>query len=84
MLENRLMSNEYRHVELLTEDVPQAVDNRTKANDQEQSFEPGETVSSTACRHGVALNLPYRWRRLLSEGGTAAVDLTSRWSALRK
>jgi transposase len=40
----------------------------------EQSFEPGETVSSTACRHGVAPNLLYRWHRLLSEGGAAAVD----------
>jgi Transposase and inactivated derivatives len=40
----------------------------------EQSFEPGETVSSAARRHGVAPNLLYRWRRLLSEGGAAAVD----------
>ncbi|GAA5620143.1 IS3 family transposase IS426 [Brucella sp. NBRC 13694] len=40
----------------------------------EQSFEPGETVSSTARRHGVGPNLLYRWRRLLSEGGAAAVD----------
>jgi len=39
-----------------------------------QSFEPDETISSTARRHGVAPNLPYRWRRLLSEGGAAAVD----------
>src|SRR5690606_7845666 len=39
----------------------------------EQSFEPGETASSTARRHGVAPNLLYRWRRLLSEGGAAAV-----------
>lgn len=36
--------------------------------------EPGETVSSAARRHGVAPNLLYRWRRLLSEGGAAAVD----------
>ena len=27
-----------------------------------------------ARRHGVAPNLLYRWRRLLSEGGAAAVD----------
>lgn len=40
----------------------------------EQSFEPGEMVSSTARRHGVAPNLLYRWRRLLSEGGAAAAD----------
>ncbi len=31
-------------------------------------------MSSAARRHGVAPNLLYRWRRLLSEGGAAAVD----------
>ncbi len=31
-------------------------------------------MSSVARRNGVAPNLLYRWRRLLSEGGTAAVD----------
>ncbi|KQW26428.1 transposase [Rhizobium sp. Root1240] len=62
------MSNEYRHVELLTGDV------RRRRTIIEQSFEPGETVSSAARRHGVAPNLLYRWRRLLSEGGAAAVD----------
>nr|WP_233282445.1 transposase [Agrobacterium tumefaciens] len=40
----------------------------------EQSSKLGETVSSTARRHGVAPNFLYRWRRLLSEGGAAAVD----------
>jgi transposase len=39
----------------------------------EESVAPGETVSSTARRHGVAPNLLYRWRRLMSEGGAAAV-----------
>jgi len=69
------MSNDYRHVELLTGDVRR----RRWTTEQmltiiEQSFEPGETVSSTDRRHGVAPNLLYRWRRLLSEGGAAAVD----------
>lgn len=61
--------------------IKRRVDDRTRedATEQkltiiEQSFEPGETVSSTARRHGVAPNLLYRWRRLLSEGGAAAVD----------
>ncbi|WDZ80944.1 IS3 family transposase (plasmid) [Ensifer adhaerens] len=40
----------------------------------EESYAPGETVSSAARRHGVAPNLLYRWRRLLSEGGAVAVD----------
>jgi transposase len=39
-----------------------------------EEFEPRETVSSTVRRHGVAPNLPYRRRRLLREGGAAAVD----------
>lgn len=40
----------------------------------EESFAPGETVSSVARRHGVGPNLLYRWRRLLSEGGAMAVS----------
>ncbi len=69
------MSNDYRHVELLTGDVRRRRwTTEQKLTIIEQSFEPGETVSSTARRHGVAPNLLYRWRRLLSEGGAAAVD----------
>lgn len=69
------MSNEYRHVELLTGDVRRRRwTTEQKLTVIEQSFEPGETVSSAARRHGVAPNLLYRWRRLLSEGGAAAVD----------
>ncbi len=40
----------------------------------EESMLPGESVSSTARRHGVAPNLLYRWRRLMSEGGATAVQ----------
>ncbi len=69
------MSNEYRHVELLTGDVRRRRwTTEQKLTIIEHSFEPGETVSSAARRHGVAPNLLYRWRRLLSEGGAAAVD----------
>ncbi|WCK25806.1 IS3 family transposase [Agrobacterium pusense] len=73
------MSNEYRHVELLTGDIRRRRwTTEQKLTIIEQSFEPGETVSSTARRHGVAPNLLYRWRRLLSEGGAAAVDSDER------
>ncbi len=39
----------------------------------EESFQSGETVSVVARRYGVAPNLLFRWRRLMSEGGAAAV-----------
>jgi len=74
MLEDRFMSNEYRHVELLTGDVRRRRwTTEQKLTIIEQSLEPGETVSSIARRHGVAPNV-CRWRKLLSEGGAAAVD----------
>ena len=43
----------------------------------EESFQPGETVSSVARRRGVAPNLLYRWRRLMTEGGAAAMNQLS-------
>jgi transposase len=43
------MSHEYRHVELLTEDVRRRRwPTEQKLTIIEESFEPGETVSSTA------------------------------------
>jgi len=35
---------------------------------------PGASVSEVARRNGVAPNLLFRWRRLMSEGGTVAVN----------
>lgn len=40
----------------------------------EESFASGESVSVVARRYGVAPNLLFRWRRLMSEGGAAAVS----------
>ena len=39
----------------------------------EESLVPGESVSAVARRNGVAPNLLFRWRRLMSEGGATAV-----------
>jgi transposase len=39
----------------------------------EESYEPGTSVSEVARRHGVAANLLFRWRKLLADGGAAAV-----------
>jgi transposase len=73
MLEDRIMSKEYRHVELMIGDVRRRRwTTERKLQIIEESYAPGETVSSTARRHGVAPNLLYR--RLLSEGGAMAVD----------
>jgi transposase len=69
------MSEDYQRIEVIT-GVARRRHWSTDAKLRiiEQSFEPGETVSSVARRNGVAPNLLYRWRRLLSEGGAAAVD----------
>ena len=68
------MPKEYRHVELLPGDVRRRRwITAQKLTIIELGFEPGETVSSAARCHGVAPNLLYRWRRLLSERDAAAV-----------
>jgi transposase len=68
------MSDEYQRIEVVTG----AARRRHWTTEQklciiEESFGPGETVSSVARRRGVAPNLLYRWRRLMNEGGVAAV-----------
>jgi len=40
----------------------------------EESFESDESISTVARRNGVAPNLLYRWRKLMSEGGSIAVS----------
>ena len=68
------MSEEYQRIEVITG----AARRRHWSTEQklriiEESFEPGETVSSVARRNGVAPNLLFRWRHLMSEGGVTAV-----------
>jgi transposase-like protein len=70
----QLMSDDYQRIELITGTARR----RRRTAEQklriiEASYAPGESVSSVARRHGVAPNLPYRWRRLMAEGGVAAV-----------
>ena len=68
------MSDDYQRIELITGTVRRRRwTTEQKLQIIEESFEPGETVSSVARRHGVAPNLLYRWRRLMSEGGVTAV-----------
>jgi transposase len=39
----------------------------------EETLLSGESISAVARLHGVAPNLLYRWRRLITEGGTEAI-----------
>ena len=39
---------------------------------------PGESISAVARCHGVAPNLLYRWRRLMTEGGAVAIEADDR------
>lgn len=68
------MTDEYQRIEVIT-GTPRR--RRWTAEQKlriiEESCAPGESVSSAARRHGVAPNLLYRWRRLMSEGGATAV-----------
>lgn len=68
------MADDYRRIELITGEARRRRwSTEQKLQIIEESFLPGETVSSVARRRGVAPNLLYRWRRLLTEGGAAAV-----------
>ena len=68
------MSDEYQRIELITGTARRR---RWSADEKlrivSESLENGETISSVARRNGVAANLLYRWRRLMSEGGAVAV-----------
>ena len=68
------MSEEYQRIEVITGRARRRRwSTEQKLRIIEESFEPRETMSSVARRHGVAPNLLFRWRRLMSEGGVAAV-----------
>jgi len=60
-------------------EVIQAVQRRRwtaaeKARMVEASSQPGMNVSYVARQHGVAPNLLFRWRKLMADGGKAALD----------
>jgi transposase len=72
--EHRLMSDEYRRIEVITGTARRrrwSVEEKLRILGE--SCEPGESVSVVARRNGVAPNLLYRWRRLMHQGGAAAV-----------
>ena len=68
------MADDYQRLEVITGSARRR---RWSAQEKlrivEETFASGETISSVARRNGVAANLLYRWRRLMTEGGTIAV-----------
>ena len=73
------MSDEYRRVEIITGTARRR---RWSTQDKlrmiKETLLPGESISVVARRHGVAPNLLYRWRRLMTEGGTVAIESDDR------
>lgn len=69
------MSDDYQRIEIITGTERRR---RWTAAEKlaivEETLLPGESVSAVAGRHGVAANLLYRWRRLMTEGGAVAVQ----------
>ena len=69
------MPDDYQRIEVITGSARRR---RWSAEEKlrivEETFVNGETISSVARRNGVAANLLYRWRRLMTEGGTIAVQ----------
>ena len=73
------MSEDYRRVEIITGTARRR---RWSTQDKlrmiEETLLPGESISAVARRHGVVPNLLYRWRRLMTEGGTVAIEADDR------
>ena len=69
------MSDDYQRIEIITGTARRRRWNSSeKLRIVEETLTGGDSVSAVARRHGVAPNLLYRWRRLMTEGGTVAVQ----------
>lgn len=69
------MSDDYQRIEIVTgTERRRRWTAAEKLGIVEETLLPGESVSAVARRHGVAANLLYRWRRLMTEGGAVAVQ----------
>ena len=75
MPKHRLMSDDYQRIEIITgTERRRRWTAAEKLRIVEETLTSGDSVSAVARRHGVAPNLLYRWRRLMTEGGTIAVQ----------
>jgi len=67
-------ANEYPAVELVTSVQRRRWTLVEKLRIVEESSRPGMSVSYVARKHGIAPNLLFRWRKLMSEGGKTAIE----------
>jgi transposase len=67
-------ANEYSTVEVMTNGQRRRWPLVEKLRIVEESIRPGMSVSYVARKHGIAPNLLFRWRKLMSEGGKVAVQ----------
>ena len=75
MPRHRLMSDDFERIEIIAgRERRRRWSGEAKLRIVEETLTSGNSVSAVARRHGVAPNLLYRWRRLMSEGGAVAVQ----------
>lgn len=68
------MADDHRRIELITDGHGRHSSTEQKLQIIEESFLPGETLSSVARRRGGTPKLLYRWRRLLTETERASME----------
>ena len=73
------MSDDYQRIEVITGTARRRRwSTEEKLRSVEETLQPGESISAMARRDGVAPNLLYLWRRLMTEGGAIAVQADDR------
>lgn len=69
------MSDDYQRIEVITGTARRRRwSSSEKLRIVEETLRSGDSISAVARRNGVAANLLYRWRRLMTEGGAVAVQ----------
>jgi transposase len=69
------MSEDYQRIEVITGTARRRRwSTEEKLRIVEETLQPGASISAVARRNGVAPNLLYRWRRLMTEGSAIAVQ----------
>ena len=75
MPRHRLMSDDFERIEIIAgRERRRRWSGEAKLRIVEETLTSGDSVAGVARRLGVAPNLLYRWRRLVTEGGAVAVQ----------